>query len=335
MRSGRAIPGVVTVSLNTAIDRVFEVPGLEVGRHVSAAEVSRSPAGKGINVSLALAGLGRASIATGFVGERELGVFERHLAEAGLSNAPGPGRAASQLLSVRGSTRENLTLLDPDRGTDTHLRTTGFEVGEADKARLAGKLGLLARAGTAVVFGGSLPPGMGAADLADYTSLVRGAGALVAIDIGPPMLDAWIAQHDPLREPVWLVRINSDELPDSVIGGAADDRDGIVSAARKLSEMSQWAVVSLGEEGAVMARGGGVWRGRLPVDQRKVVSTVGCGDCMHAGLIDAILSGVEPEQVLTRGLSVAAAKAMCAQAAMFDRDTIGGLAQQAIVESIA
>ena len=58
---------IITVTLNPALDTVLESPKFGVGKHVSATRVVSYPAGKGINVSRALAAIGVRSVATGFV----------------------------------------------------------------------------------------------------------------------------------------------------------------------------------------------------------------------------------------------------------------------------
>jgi fructose-1-phosphate kinase PfkB-like protein len=82
------IESVITVNLSTAIDRVLEVPDFRIGGHARVRQISRYPAGKAINVSRALARLGRTSIATGFVGQHEQDHFDRFL------RSMSPGRGA-------------------------------------------------------------------------------------------------------------------------------------------------------------------------------------------------------------------------------------------------
>ena len=100
---------VITINLNTAIDRVLEVPKLIAGAHAKGKQISRYPAGKAINVSRALSRLKCDSVATGFVGQGEAGMFEQFLRDTK------PGGIICQLLSVRGQTREKeMTLSKTD-----------------------------------------------------------------------------------------------------------------------------------------------------------------------------------------------------------------------------
>ena len=129
---------IVTVNLNTAIDRVLEVERLEIGGHQAARRISRSPAGKAINVSRALALMNVSSIATGFVGQDELGQFDRFL------ESSRPGHVVSQLLAVAGATRENITVIDRLNRSDTHFREPGYELAAIDVDRIRRKVRLLA-----------------------------------------------------------------------------------------------------------------------------------------------------------------------------------------------
>ena len=127
-------PRMLTVTLNTAVDTVLEVPRFAVGGHQAGRRLSRYPAGKGINVSRALARLGCPSIVTGFVGREDALFFRRFIHHDTHS------LASSRLVAVTGSTRQNITILDPVHRTDTHLREAGFTVAEADLRRLRVRL---------------------------------------------------------------------------------------------------------------------------------------------------------------------------------------------------
>ena len=94
---------------------------------------------------------------------RALGCFRQFARNqfAATGNLAEYGCSRSQLLSVHGETRRNITFVDGVTGEHTHVRTTGFPVRQEDFDRLRRKLGLLAGRGTTIVFAGSLPPGIG------------------------------------------------------------------------------------------------------------------------------------------------------------------------------
>lgn len=283
---------VITINLNTAVDRVIEVPNLEIGAHAKGKQLSRFPAGKAINVSRALAKVNCNSVATGFVGQGESSQFEQYLKDTG------PGRIICQLLSVRGQTRENITLIDPVHHTDTHIRDEGFEVTDADFHRMMSKLGLLARPNAIMVFSGSLPRGMDVSKFNMLLMMAMSGGAKVVLDTGGDILGKLVGIDpqappspdtpglEPEDNPLWLVKPNRQELAEML--GKKDlqtDRE-IVEAGLLLAQRVRWVVVTLGSQGAWLIQGKNAWRGTVDIDQSRIVNTVGCGDSMIAGLLD-------------------------------------------------
>ena len=126
------------------------VERFSVGGTFKASRSDRLPAGKGINVARVVATLGEPVVALGLVGEQDRDAFAATLPEAGIQNG---------LLPIPGVTRASVTILDPEMGTETHLREQGTPpptgVLERVAARLEG-----ARAGDWVVLSGRLPPGL-------------------------------------------------------------------------------------------------------------------------------------------------------------------------------
>jgi fructose-1-phosphate kinase PfkB-like protein len=340
------IQTVITVALNTAIDRILEVKGFKVGAHARGRELSRFPAGKAINVSRALARLGQPSISTGFVGKAELDQFE------GFMEATGPGRIVCQLLSVRGKTRENVTIIDPVAHTDTHIRDAGFQVVNSDVQRMLTKIGLLARPNTIIVISGSLPPGMDVHSLNLLLTVAISGGARVVLDVGGPLLnqlatgmlppDATNGAESPADVPllgdpdssggIWMVKPNRQELADMIGVVKLESEEQIVKAARRLARVINYVPITLGADGAFLVTRDQVLRGRLAIDPQRITNTVGCGDCMVAGMIDAHLHGASSEQMLRRGMAVATANALREGIAEFRMEQIKSLEDLAVIE---
>ena len=177
---------IVTVTLNTTVDRVLEVPGFRIGVHARAQVKQLQPSGKGVNVARGLARLGVEALAAGFVGRDQAQTYADSLAEDGVESA---------LCTVGGRTRMNTTILDPVEHTTTHLREPGFEVGPEDLARLRGVLGerLAELDRPTVAFSGSVPPGMTPDDFADLLTACGDAGARLVVDASGPPLQAAVA----------------------------------------------------------------------------------------------------------------------------------------------
>ena len=284
---------VLTVGLNPAIDRVIEVPGFTIGGHQHGRLRSRSAAGKAANVSRALARLGVRNVAEGFVGAEDIEFFQRDLDST---------HTNTRFLPVAGQTRENVTIVDPETNVETHIRDRGFTVTSEDVTRMLDELAQVCRPGQIVVFSGSLPPGMSVEDFRGMVELAGRQGARVAVDTNGPALAALA------DVPLWLIKPNRDELAE-LTGRSVEKDDDLVRAASGLSATIGTVLVSCGRAGGYAFVDGCRLTGRVPVDQRRVGSTVGCGDVMLAGFIAASLSGGTVADAHREALAVATASA--------------------------
>ena len=317
---------IVTVTLNPAIDRVVEVPQFRVGVHAKAKRIGWYPAGKGINVSRVLATLGTRSIATGLVGDDELSLFEEHLEHHG------HGRITTQLLAVRGRTRDNITIIDPVDDTETHLRDEGFTVQRGDMRRIMSKVGMLARDGAIVCFCGSMPPGASTGDL--RTMLHRGeeTGALAVIDTSEQVLE------DLRGESIWMVKVNAQEL--TTLTGMPTETEGqTVDAARTILRSNggtvDYVVATRGADGAFMLGPDVNLSAKVAVHPGLIANTVGCGDSLLAGLLAAHVRGADWGAALKRGVATATANAVSRTPGVISTDDVRQYAEAAIITSPA
>ncbi|MCP4248575.1 MAG: 1-phosphofructokinase family hexose kinase [bacterium] len=311
------IDAVVTVTLNPAVDRVIEVPGLKLGGHLPGRQRSRTPAGKGVNVSRTLAQLGHSSIATGFVGRDRMAEYEADL--------PSP-QVQPQFLGIDGATRENVTLVDPEIHTETHIRDRGADVSEADVERVAKKVNLLARADRVMVLAGSLPPGMGVDQFVRLVNICRQASARIVLDVPGEVLAA-VGDR-----PLWAIKPNLEELS-ALLGRAITDDDQIISAGRELSRRIGVVMVSRGSAGGYVFVRESALIGQVDMGGQPVVSTVGCGDALLAGFIAAQLEGRDVANSYRYALAVASAAAVQPRPGHVESADIDGFLKRTAVES--
>lgn len=317
---------IVTVTVNPAVDRVLEAPQFEVGKHVNAQRVAMYPAGKGVIVSRVLSQLGERSIATGFVGRNELGVFEEFLERIG------GGHAICQFLVVRGRTRDNITIVDPVNETETHLRDAGFTVQPEDVERLASKVGLLARRDAIVCFCGSLPPGLEAKVLAGIARRCRDQRARVVIDSSGESLRV-------LRgEDLWLVKLNAAELAE-FSGMPTETEADVVAAATAISSRGDGGarniIATRGPDGAVLVGEGGVAHARASVHPGRIISSVGSGDALLAGFLQELTRTGDWMSALKTGVAVATANAVNREAGLIEPADLNEFVASATAEPLA
>ncbi len=306
---------VVTVTLNPAVDRVLEAPNFHVGEHSQGRRVALYPAGKGINVSRVMASLERRSICAGFVGHKELGMFEEYLERVG------HGRIVTQLMVVRGATRDNITIVDPVNDTETHLRERGFTVQREDVRRITSKLGMLAREGTVIALSGSIPMGMTPDDLVEIVRRCRRQGAWVCVDTSGKPLES-LRGHE-----LWMAKLNQHELR-TLTGMDTDDVDQVVKAAKAHAKVyggpAAHVAATMGEHGTVLVTPKGEWRAWASIHPGLLISTVGCGDALLAGMFSVIQKcGPDPtadewKRALVEGIAAASINATMREAGHID-----------------
>ncbi len=310
---------IITVTLNPAVDRVMQLRRLVPGEHPAVREVSRTPGGKGVNVSRVLARLGVPSIATGFLGDGNRHEFEALFAS---------GSVADRFITLPGRTRENLTIAETEVARETHLRDRGLDPPAEAVGELAGRLACLTRKQCIVVFSGSLPPGLAPEALVELIGVCRNAGTRVAVDTSGPALSA------AAKQALWMVKPNVTELS-RLAGHELKSLAEQAAAARGLTRLVENVLLSRGAEGAVLFAGDAATVARVTVAPDEVRNTVGCGDVLLGAFLSAHSSGRQPSEALRLAVAAAAAAACSPVAADWDTGLAEELASRAQVAPLA
>ncbi len=322
-RSPMSTNRIVTVTLNPAVDRVIEAPGFAVGKRVDGRVVAWYPTGGGITLSRVLAVLGDRSIATGFVGQAELAFFEEHLERSG------EGRTVCQFLLCRDRTRDNLTIVDPINDTETHIRDQAFNVTEDDVRRMASKLSMLARTGSIMCFGRSLPPGVSPAQFGRMVGRCVNQGARVVINVDEEALRGLAGRT------VWLAKLNVRQLS-QMSERPVHDEASVIEAARALTTREgghiEHVMATRGADGAILVGEGLTLLGQVSVHPGRVVSTVGCGEALLAGVVSKWDRTGDWEQAMREGLAVATANAVGQEAGGVEMDDVEEFRFMAMVQ---
>lgn len=268
---------IVTVTPNPSLDRTLHLPRLEPGAVNRATATMTEPSGKGVNVALALHGVGvdvRAVLPVGGSVGREI---RSALEQLGLDVVGVP---------IAGDVRSNVSLVEAD-GRSTKVNEPGPELSEDEVDALCAA----ARAGGRVLWAGSLPAGFAPSRLARAVAEARTAGRWVAVDASGPVLAA-VLDNDRGGLP-HLVKPNADELAE-VLGVELHTVGDVEAAARTLLGRGvRTVLVSLGGAGALLVDADlpEALHGAAPV--RRVVNTVGAGDAFLAGYLAEPDGGAE------------------------------------------
>ncbi|MBG6084359.1 1-phosphofructokinase family hexose kinase [Zhihengliuella flava] len=296
---------IVTLTANPSLDRTIELDApLSRGGVQRAVSTSAQAAGKGVNVSRAIATAGADTLAV-LPGDARDPLITALTAD-GL-----PHRA----LPIGAGLRSNITLTEPD-GTTTKINEPGPHL-DAEAQEALTRLVTTASDGASwLVLAGSLPPGVGAEFYARLTAALRtrlGARCpRIALDTSGAPLTAVLrlAETDGPAVVPSLLKPNAEELAEIVPGTSeaeleADPARAAAAAARLIEAGAEAVLATLGAAGALLITADGAWHAtHAPVTAR---STVGAGDSSLAGFLLAHAAGAAHPDCLRRAVAYGAA----------------------------
>lgn len=286
---------IVTVTINPSVDRTIQLPSRLVRDAVlRASAVTSQAAGKGVNVSRALA---HASIPTRAIVRADYhDPYVRELVESGL---------AVVTVDPGATVRTNISLAEPD-GTTTKINEPGSPLSAAAVAALHDVVAAEAPRASWLVLAGSLPPGADVELLADLarTARIAAPGIRIAVDTsGAPLAALRTAG---VR--IDLIKPNIEELAELTGSdpAALGTPEAVASACTALRTDGIVAVLAtLGAAGAVLASADGAWHATHPPVVAR--STVGAGDSSLAGYLFADAEGLSPAARLARAVAYGSA----------------------------
>jgi len=278
---------VLTVTLNPALDLTVQLPALRLGEVNRSDNLQAHAAGKGLNVAQVLADLGHQLTVTGFLGEANAQPFEQLFAARGF---------ADEFVRVAGETRSNIKLAEAD-GRITDINGPGLEVGAAQRDELLARLERLVPGHELVVVAGSLPRGVEVPWFVELLQRFARLGARVALDTSGAALREGLALSP------WLIKPNEEELAQAR-GLDPADAQALADEARRLNARIEHVVMSQGAAGVSWFSPAAAWHAQPP--KVRVVSTVGAGDSLLAGMLHGLLAGWPAERTLAHATAIAA-----------------------------
>ncbi|MEE1795587.1 1-phosphofructokinase [Streptomyces sp. BE308] len=260
---------ILTVTPNPSLDRTYELPGLVRGAVLRAAADRVDPGGKGVNVSRAVAAAGHRTVAVAPLGGPEGALLARLLGEHGIEAAG---------VEIAGSTRVNITLVEPD-GTLTKVNATGPGITAAEAESLLEAVRARSAAADWIACCGSLPRGLPPQWYAELVARSHRAGARIALDTSGRALTAALREHPDVIKP------NAQELAEAVGRPLATVGDAVEAAAELRERGAGSVLASLGADGQLLVEASGTYFGSTCVES--VRSNVGAGDASLAGFLAA------------------------------------------------
>jgi len=276
---------VVTITLNPALDLTGSLEKLTLGTVNLAQQGSLHAAGKGVNVAQVLSDLGAQVTVTGFLGGDNDGLFKQLFTDMG---------ASDKFIRVAGVTRTNVKLVEKN-GDVSDINFPGITVTEHAIAEFEQCLFKLAETHELFVLAGSLPQGISPELCASWIEKLQQQGKKVIFDSSRAALVAG------LKAQPWLIKPNDEELSEFV-GRDLNSPEECQQVAQGLADNGiENIVISLGAKGVMWlhqdAPNESIWRYAQP-PKMQVVSTVGAGDTLVAGLCWGYMQQWSVEQTL-------------------------------------
>jgi 6-phosphofructokinase 2 len=288
---------VVTVTLNPALDVCAEVPVLEADHKLHCVDASRTPGGGGINVARAIHRLGGQATAV-FPAGGSSGALLADLLEAeGVSIA---------IVPIEGTTREDFAVRETSTGHEYRFVLPGPALRTAELAGCVDAVVERAGPGSFVVFSGSIPPGTDLDVIAALVHRLDARGTHVLVDTSGDALTALA------RVGVFLLKPSLNEL-NGHAGRKLTSIGEIVAAAEHLRRTgpNHAVLVSLGADGALLVADGQP-PCTIAAPPLRVVSAVGAGDSLVAGLVLGFATGEPMLEAVRRGVAAGSAATISA-----------------------
>jgi len=280
---------VATITLNTAYDLVGRLTRIELGEVNTVETLGLFPAGKGINVAKVLNDLGVKVAVGGFLGEDNVGDFEHLFQNQGLED---------KFQRVAGKTRINVKITETEADV-TDLNFLGYEISAQDWSKFVENSLSYCQQFDIVAVCGSLPRGVTPEHFAEWLSELHKAGVKVVLDSSNAALTAGLKANP------WLVKPNHREL-EAWVGHSLNSLNEIITAAKKLQTQGiANVIISMGANGSIWLSENSVIQAQPPKCEN-VVSTVGAGDSMVAGLIYGFANHYSQAETLAFASAVSA-----------------------------
>lgn len=293
---------ITTVTLNAAIDKVYEIDSeINLENVMRISSVSNGAGGKGLNVARIIKLCGGEVLATGLAGGYTGMLLKSLLEKDGIK---------SDFAEFDGETRCCINIIDKNNGS-TEFLEPGCEISREEcKNFLNYVYPKSIENSSMVTLSGSAPRGFDKDIYKKLVKIAKDRGKKVFLDTSGELLLEGIDAIPTMIKP------NVEEFED-IYDIEIKSVDDVIEIAEKLHEKGiEYVVVSMGKEGALMVCEEGIFQAIPPsID---VVNTVGCGDSMVGAFALEIDRGKKPNEALVFAVGIASANALSFKTGDFD-----------------
>jgi 6-phosphofructokinase 2 len=302
---------IATLTLNPTIDKYISLDKLQPFDKLKAKVLKKEAGGGGINVSRALLALDTISTAVYPAAIENAVFFDSLLANENIQTLTYP---------TNGAIRENLIVKELSSGLEYRL---GFDAQAIAAPSTSSILDTIANIPQLqyLVLSGSIPKYLSVNILENIANYCFQNQIKLVIDTSQEALALALQQH------TFLLKPNTDELA-HILGRPAISLAELPAITAELLEKYpvQNIAISKGADGAILANKQGYWHCKPP--KTKVLSTVGAGDSMLAGLLYGFIHNFPMQQILQYGVTCGTAATMNAAGELCQKPDIDHILAQ-------
>src|SRR3954469_12159451 len=240
---------ILCIGPTPALQRVMVFNKLTVGSVNRAVETIDGIAGKSINVAKVLKALGNVPVVAGFIGGSSGKQLQTQVDGRGIR---------TEFIRVPVETRQCITVIDRENGTQTELVEESRPVERACYKALLSRVKRRIRACEAVVMSGTLTPGASEDFYLQCTKAARDVKTMVVLDAkGPPLMRALEGRPD-------VIKPNRSELEGTFGKSFKTERDVTIAMRNLIDRGAKWVIVTAGSASTLAFDGHDFWRINAP-----------------------------------------------------------------------
>jgi len=300
---------ILVVCPNPSVDTFVYVNDFQSGKANRATHEVSFPGGKGVHVALAIAELGEEVSLLGFWGGTEGEWITQQCTSKYRIQCYGP--------YVNSSSRRCITLKTNNEFDETELLGVGPIISTTDFNSYLNTYKLLLKETDLIVFSGSWPKGVGDDSYAQFAKIATSKKIPVFVDASGEQL------KNVLNENIYGIHINTSESKE------LNDINDPVEQTKSLSEKVNISAITAGKDGLYLAVNKEVLHGNVKID--KVISAVGSGDCLTAGIAVAIKNNYSNEDTIKLGVACGAANCLREDLGMLYKKDVNKLIDKVII----
>lgn len=307
---------IAVLSLNPALDVTYKIQKLIDDEKIHSFETRFDPGGNGINVARAFKKL-NVRAATCCVLAGKIGALISDILNSELDDP--------HFIWEEGETRINCVIQQSDPVSQYEINGMGPAMGFSVLDKLEKNLYAYSKDGFAVLTG-SPPLNITYNIYNILCARLKNAGIKCLVDADGALLASAV------KSKPYIIKPNIHELERLVKRKLASNFEIASAAADIYNSGIEYVFISLGHKGAMLASKEGIFYGSAP--EVPVVSRVGAGDSMVAGILSIIANGGSSEDALRLGIACGSATVQMPGTELFTMDLVNNIINEIKIEKI-